>query len=149
MTAPAAPRLPNSIRDHLEHELYTYPATLRAIQERRRHLIDGGDGRDPVDTPLKRSAVAWSDPTHFAGTALATDALLREMERIAGAIQEVLGHPALPADLLELVERSYGLNGRRCESVAAIAEAMAMSRTDIYRKRGAVLTAIAMRLGWV
>lgn len=146
MTTPAAalPPLPYEVRAHVERELYTYPVTRREIADRRRHLIDGGDGREERDLP-RRPAGTHADPTYFAGTALAEDRRLRELERIVGAIDEVLAHPVLPAECREIVRRWYW----QAHRLEEITDALGLSRATLQRYRTATLIAIAARLGWL
>ena len=139
-------RLDDAIKEHIERELYTYPATKREIAQRRAHLIAGGDGRDPDEPSVRRrDAVAWSDPTHYAGTALAEDRRLRELGRIVAAIEDTYHHPALPADVREVMRRWYW----ECAPAHAIAEGLCVSRETVYRLRKAGVVAVAARLGWL
>ena len=143
MTVPA---LPYAIRSHVERELFNYPLTVKAIAERRKHLIEGGDGRDPLDPDLpRRGSAVWSDPTYYAGTALAEDRRLRELERIVAAIDDVVRHPALPVEARRIIEAWYW-HAERIEDI--IAE-VGVSRATLQRYRTATLAAIAARLGWI
>ena len=142
-TSSPVPSLSSSAIRHVETELYTYPETLKAIADREREIIEGGLRPEPGERVPGRDDTQWSDPTAFRGSLLADDLRLRELRRIAGAI--------------EVTERCLSAEGQAVlrlwywerRSADEVARGLSIDRATVYRWRRGVLVAVAGRLGWL
>ncbi|HHV63838.1 MAG TPA: hypothetical protein GXX46_01990 [Peptococcaceae bacterium] len=147
---------------HIEAEIYAYYDTLKAIEELRRDIILAG-GMHEAYGAVVGDRYAGTSIVERRATKLADSILLREMERITKAIEDVysrakeecrrvvwvkyglaLAEWQPPA---ELREKMQGRN-RFDMSPDNMAEVLNVDRATFHRYRSGFVYGIAERLGW-
>lgn len=138
-------RIPYAVKQIVQHELYYYPNTCQTLEELRRDIAQSGGETIDTDSPPKRHQIAWSDPTHYRGTALATNERVLYLARTVKAIEDT--RDALPDDderpYRQCMELTWWrpLNGHEIESRLGISQATR------YRMTGQIIAAVAERMG--
>lgn len=144
---------------HIEAEIYAYYDTLREIEARRADIILAG--REELWPVASGEAQATSQVERRA-TRLADSILLREMERITGAIRAVYERAkeearrviwvkyGLAIDWEPPVEIKAQMEGRNRFDLTAdqMADMVSMDRATFHRYRSGFVYGIAERLGW-
>lgn len=146
---------------HIEAEIYAYYDTLKAIEELRTDIIL--TGRQEAYGTVVGGRFAGTSIVERRATKLADSVLLREMERITKAIEDVYARAkeecrrvvwvkyglALkewqPPD--ELVEKMQGRN-RFDMSPDEMAAILNIDRATFHRYRSGFVYGVAERLGW-
>lgn len=128
---------------HVESELYSYWDTLEEVKSLRMELISRNPWQDE-NVGGGRSNIP-SDPTGATATALLTHRKLEELERIAGAIREVVDR--LPREKKRLVELRYWTKPQT-RTWEGISQQLNVSRRQALRWRDQIVYCIADRLGW-
>lgn len=144
---------------HIEAEIYAYWDTLRRIEELRREIILAGES--PVAVAAGQEGYIESGVERRA-TRLADSLLLREMERITGAIASAYEYTKEEARRVIWVK--YGLaiawepppelkkqmEGRNRFGMPAweMANIAGVDESTFYRYRSGFVYGIAERLGW-
>ncbi|SMB97979.1 phage transcriptional activator, RinA family [Thermanaeromonas toyohensis ToBE] len=144
---------------HIEAEIYAYEETVKQIEQLRQDIILAGNAE------IRPTAVneGWrSSSVERRATKLADYILLREMERITGAIRDTYirckeearrviwvkyGLAILwePPDWLQAAMAGKSRFDMRPDDMAAI---LNMDRATFYRYKNGFIYGIAERLGW-
>ena len=147
---------------HIEAEIYAYYDTLKAIEEMRRDIILAGRNLEAYGAVVG-DRYAGTSIVERRATKLADSVLLREMERITRAIEDVYARAkeegrrvvwvkyGLALDSwqppAELAARMEGRN-RFDMSPDEMAEVLAVDRATFHRYRSGFVYGVAERLGW-
>ncbi len=147
---------------HIEAEIYSYYDTLQAIEELRKDIIWAGKNVEAYGS-IVGGRYAGTSTTERRATKLADSVLLREMERITGAIGDTYSWTkeegrrvvwvkyGLALDgwqpPVELAARMEGRN-RFDMSPDDMAEVLAVDRATFHRYRSGFVYGVAERLGW-
>lgn len=149
---------------HIEAEIYAYWDTLRQIEELRREIILAGES--PVAVAVGRE-IASESKVERRATKLADSILLREMERITGAIADTYARAKeearrviwvkygltieweIPVELADRMREKERQGKSRFDmSPDEMAEVLAVDRATFHRYRSGFVYGIAERLGW-
>ncbi|WP_424236358.1 transcriptional regulator [Bhargavaea ginsengi] len=125
---------------HVEAELYAYPDTVKEIKARRAELLSGGS-----EELVGGKSNLPGDPTGRVAARIIDDKRLRELERIASAIETVM--EKLDDDYKDLVRVKYWQTHRALDWHSIAAE-LNVSRATAHRRRKLIVEAIAEQLGW-
>ena len=147
---------------HIEAEIYAYHDTLRAIEELRRDIILAG-GLHEAYGAVVGDRYAGTSIVERRATKLADSVLLREMERITKAIEDVYARAKEECRRVlwvkyglalvgweppaELIERMQGRN-RYDMSPDEMADVLSIDRATFHRYRSGFVYGIAEQLGW-
>lgn len=152
-------KLKREARRHIEAEVLAYRETLNAIEELRTEIIHGGKKGEELG--LAAGGGYESSITERRATKLADSILLREMERITGAIASA--YDKTNQECRELLWVKYRLkigwhpdeqltyivaNKHQDLSVNEIAEILHIDESTFHRYHSGFIYAIAERLGW-
>lgn len=146
---------------HIEAEIYAYYDTLKAIEELRTDIILAG--RQEAYGTVVGGRFAGTSIVERRATRLADSVLLREMERITRAIEDVYARAKEQARQVVWVKYGLALEGWEppAEMVAKMegknrfdmspdemAEVLAVDRATFHRYRSGFVYGVAERLGW-
>ncbi len=147
---------------HVEAEIYDYYKTLQKMDEFRRDIILA-NGRQEAYGAVVGGRYAGTSIVERRATKLADSVLLREMERITRAIEDVFARAKEQARQVvwvkyglalegwqppaELVARMEGRN-RFDMSPDDMAEVLNVDRATFHRYRSGFVYGVAERLGW-
>ncbi|MGI5840174.1 MAG: hypothetical protein ACOX8W_11015, partial [bacterium] len=154
-------RLKRATYRHIEAEIYAYHDTLKAIDELRDEIILAGRQED-LGVAVSGGGYAGSQVERRA-TRLADSILLREMERITGAIRET--YAVAKEEGRKVVWVKYGLTlegwqppaelaaqmegcSRFDMSPDTMADVLVMDRATFHRYRSGFVYGVAEKLGW-
>ncbi len=147
---------------HIEAEIYAYHDTLKAIEELRRDIILAGQRENSYATVVG-DRYAGTSIVERRATKLADSLLLREMERITRAIENVYARATEECRRVVWVKYGLALEGweppaelaARMEgrnrfdmSVREMAEILAVDESTFHRYRTGFVYGVAERLGW-
>ncbi len=146
---------------HIEAEIYDYYKTLQAMDELRRDIILANDRQEAYGAVVG-DRYAGTSIVERRATKLADSLLLREMERITGAIEDTYARAKEEARRVVWVK--YGLaigweppteikaqmegRNRFDMSPDEMAEVLNVDRATFYRYRSGFVYGVAERLGW-
>ena len=126
---------------HIESELYDYQQTLKRIKERRDELMS-----DPArEEGMPSSPSAPSSPTERYATRLTMDRQLKELERVAAAVEHV--YNMCDDDRKKLIRLKYWTKPQTL-NWEGIAQQIPTSRATAFRWRDEIIQAIGEQLGW-
>ena len=146
---------------HIEAEIYAYHDTMKAIQELRQDIILAG--RQEAYGAVVGDRYAGTSIVERRATKLADSILLREMERITGAIADTYARAKEEGRRVVWVKYGLALGGwePRTEIRAQMegrnrfdmgpdetAEVLNMDRATFHRYRSGFVYGVAERLGW-
>jgi RinA family phage transcriptional activator len=154
-------RLKRATYRHIEAEIYAYYDTLKAIEEMRRDIILSG-GKHEAYGAVVGERYAGTSIVERRATKLADSVLLREMERITKAIQDVYARAkeecrrvvwvkyALAIDWQPPAEIQAQMEGRNRFDMSPdeMAEVLNIDRATFHRYRSGFVYGIAEKLGW-
>ena len=147
---------------HIEAEIYAYHDTLKAIGELRRDIILAGQGEISYSAVVGKR-YAGTSIVEKRATKLADSLLLREMERITRAIEDVYARAKEECRRVVWVKYGLALEGwgppeelavrmegrnRFDMSVREMAEILAVDESTFHRYRTGFVYGVAERLGW-
>ena len=154
-------RLKRATYRHIEAEIYAYHDTLKAIDELRDEIILAGR-QDELGVAVSGGGYVGSQ-TERRATRLADSILLREMERITGAIRDTYAVAKEEARRVLWVKYGLALEGWQPPAELAVrmkersrfdlspddmAEVLAVDRATFHRYRSWFVYGVAERLGW-
>lgn len=125
---------------HVEAELYAYPDTVKEIKIRRAELLSGSN-----EELVGGKSNLPGDPTGRVAARVVDDKRLKELERIADAIETVM--EKMDEEYKKLVKVKYWQTNRNLDWHGIAAECN-VSRATAIRRRKLIVEAIAERLGW-
>jgi RinA family phage transcriptional activator len=140
--AAVAEKLKRGTFKHIESELYYYWDTVKEIKRIRADII--GASPIPDDVGGGRSNLP-GDPTGRTAEQLLLHRRLEQLERIAGAIREVIDE--LPDDKKRLVQLKYWTHPQTL-TWEGIARKIPISKRQAIRWRDEIVQDVAARLGW-
>ena len=146
---------------HIEAEIYAYHDTMKAIQELRQDIILAG--RQEAYGAVVGDRYAGTSVVERRATKLADSILLREMERITGAIADT--YARAKEEGRRVVWVKYGLALEDWEPPAELVarmegrsrfdmppddmeEVLNVDRATFHRYRSGFVYGVAERLGW-
>ena len=152
-------KLKREARRHIEAEVMTYRETMQAIADMRGDIIYGGKKGDELG--MAACSGYESSITERRATKLADHNMLREMERITGAIARAYDNTTEECrDLLWLKYRlrigwepsddmkAMAADKHRDLSVSEIALILHVDERTFHRYHSGFIYGIAERLGW-
>jgi len=145
---------------HIEAEIYAYYDTLKAIEELRTDIIL--TGRQEAYGTVVGDRYAGTSIVERRATKLADSVLLREMERITKAIEDVYARAKEQARQVVWVKYGLTIDWQPPAELAAqmegknrfdmspdeMAEVLNIDRATFHRYRSGFVYGIAERLGW-
>lgn len=147
---------------HIEAEIYAYHDTLRTMEELRRDIILAG-GLHEAYGAVVGDRYAGTSIVERRATKLADSVLLREMERITRAIEDVYARAKEQARQVVWVKYGLALEGWEPPAELAarmegrnrfdmspddMAEVLNVDRATFHRYRSGFVYGVAERLGW-
>jgi len=146
---------------HVEAEIYAYYDTKKAIDEIRQQMMS--DGRQEAVGAVVGDRYAGTSVVERLATRLADSVLLREMERITRAIENV--YASAKEECRRIIWVKYGLalegwqpptdleekmRGRNRFDIShdEMADILAVNRATFYRYRQGFVYGVAQKLGW-
>ena len=147
---------------HIEAEIYSYCDTVKAIEELRADIILAS-GRQEAYGAAVGGRYAGTSTVEKRATKLADSLLLREMERITRAIEDV--YARAKEECRRIIWIKYGLalegwqpptdleekmRGRNRFDIShdEMADILAVDRATFYRYRQGFVYGVAQKLGW-
>ena len=146
---------------HIEAEVFSYYDTLKAIQELRQEIILSNHHGEL--SAVVGGKFAGTSIVERRATKLADSVLLREMERITRAIEDVYARAKEEGRRVVWVKYGLALEGWEPPAELAarmegqnrfdmspdhMAEVLAVDRATFHRYRSGFVYGIAERLGW-
>ena len=126
---------------HIEAELFDYHDTLKRIKERREELMT-----DPArEEGMPSSPTLPSSTVERYATRLTMDLQLKELERIASAVEHVYN---LCDDSRKKLIRLKYWTKPQLKSWDGIALELDISRATAFRWRDEIVQAVGEKLGW-
>lgn len=126
---------------HIEAELFDYHDTLRRIKERREELMT-----DPArEEGMPSSPTLPSSTVERYATRLTMDLQLKELERIASAVEHV--YNLCDDSRKQLIRLKYWTKPQ-LKSWDGIALELDISRATAFRWRDEIVQAVGEKLGW-
>ena len=154
-------RLKRATYRHIEAEVFSYYDTLKAIQELRQEIILSNQHGEL--SAVVGGKFAGTSIVERRATKLADSVLLREMERITRAIEDVYARAKEEGRRVVWVKYGLALEGWEPPAELAarmegrnrfdmspdhMAEVLAVDRATFHRYRSGFVYGIAERLGW-
>lgn len=133
-------KLPRAVFRYVEHELYNYEATKKAIEELRQDIILAGPSREVVAANGDRN---YGDATAAKTIKLVSSITLARMTKVVTAIERAL------AKLTDEHRHLFELKYQRCLPWQAVVEKMPTSERTYFRLRRELVLAVASELGLV
>lgn len=132
---------------HIESELFHYHDTVLKIKERRDELMSNIEPEwvKVPDVQNKFEPLRYNSSTERLGIRLAMDKKLREMERIAKAIEQV--YNLCDDDRKKLIRVKYWVKPQKL-TWDGIAAELHISRATAFRWRDEIIQALSEKLGW-
>ena len=147
---------------HIEAEIFAYLDTLQAIDELRQDIIWAGKNVEAYGS-IVGGRYAGTSTTERRATKLADSVLLREMERITGAIGDTYSWTKEEGRRVVWVKYGLALDGWQPPAELAarmegrnrfdmspdyMAEVLNVDRATFHRYRSGFVYGVAERLGW-
>ena len=126
---------------HVESELYDYHYTLKRIEERRQELMSDPSREEGVPS----SPSLPSSTTERYATRLTMDRQLKELERVAAAVEHV--YNLCDDDRKKLIRLKYWTKPQTL-NWEGIAQQIPTSRATAFRWRDEIIQAVGEQLGW-
>ena len=146
---------------HIEAEIYAYHDTMKAIQELRQDIILAG--RQEAYGAVVGDRYAGTSIVERRATKLADSILLREMERITGAIADTYARAKEEGRRVVWVKYGLALGGweppteirvqmegrnRFDMTTREMADIVSMAESTFYAYRTGFVYGVAEKLGW-